>query len=181
MTMRRHSQKRADDTAFPVRVYFIVPRGDFQISEALDWLERQCGTANYAWHSGKVRWPDSAVALYFRHPRAALAFAQAFPGFMLADDLDYPSYTTHDSSSVRYEIEAMCNLYNITRSQDAIRQLFKGLVITDRLGNLEPGSVYPNQWAPIVRHGSDGGLEIVRARWGCRRHPLSSRRSGIPG
>lgn len=57
----------------------------------------------------------------------------------------------------------MCNLYSHTRNQDAIIQIVRGM--TDRAGNVEPGRVYPDQLAPIVRHGSDG-LELVKARWG---------------
>ncbi|WP_269436678.1 SOS response-associated peptidase family protein [Paracoccus liaowanqingii] len=44
-----------------------------------------------------------------------------------------------------------------------MRRLFKGL--TDDAGNLEPGRVYPDQWAPIIRNG-EGGPELVKARWG---------------
>ena len=42
-------------------------------------------------------------------------------------------------------------------------RLVKGL--TDRVGNVAPGSVYPDQMAPIIRHGQDGP-ELVKARWG---------------
>jgi hypothetical protein len=50
---------------------------------------------------------------------------------------------------------AMCNLYSITRSQDAIRQLFA--VTRDLSGNLPPlPSVFPDQMAPVVRQdGAD--------------------------
>ncbi|MDE4301965.1 SOS response-associated peptidase family protein [Phaeobacter gallaeciensis] len=57
----------------------------------------------------------------------------------------------------------MCNLYSNTRSQDAMRHLFPGLV--DRAGNLGSGSYYPDQLAPIIRHSANG-LELVKARWG---------------
>lgn len=42
-------------------------------------------------------------------------------------------------------------------------RLFKGL--TDNAGNLEPGRVYPDQWAPIIRNG-ESSPELVKARWG---------------
>jgi len=46
---------------------------------------------------------------------------------------------------------AMCNLYNITTSQEAIRQWTRTL--RDILGNLEPSiDIYPNQPGPVVRH-----------------------------
>lgn len=35
----------------------------------------------------------------------------------------------------------------------------------DYAGNVQPGQIYPDQMAPIVRHG-DGELELVKARWG---------------
>ena len=44
----------------------------------------------------------------------------------------------------------MCNLYSITRSQDAMRQLFA--VAHDLTGNLPPlPGVFPDYLAPIVR------------------------------
>ena len=58
----------------------------------------------------------------------------------------------------------MCNLYSLTRAQDAMRQLFPRL--TDLTGNLEPQpEIYPDQSAAIVRHDA-GGLVLARARWG---------------
>lgn len=44
-----------------------------------------------------------------------------------------------------------------------MRRLFSGL--KDRLGNLAPGTYYPDQMAPIIRHTGEG-LELVYARWG---------------
>lgn len=58
----------------------------------------------------------------------------------------------------------MCNLYSMTRAQDAMRQLFPAA--EDRLGNLAPlPMIYPDQKAPILRNGSEG-TELVMARWG---------------
>jgi putative SOS response-associated peptidase YedK len=59
----------------------------------------------------------------------------------------------------------MCNLYSMTRAQDAMRKLFG--VKNDRLGNLPPlPGIFPDQSTPIVRVGSDGERELVMARWG---------------
>ena len=59
----------------------------------------------------------------------------------------------------------MCNLYSITKGQSAIRDLFG--VKHDRAGNLPPlPAVFPDQMAPIIRNGADGGRELVMARWG---------------
>ena len=57
----------------------------------------------------------------------------------------------------------MCNLYNITTNQEAIRAVTKAF---DRLGNLEPSlDIYPDQLAPIVRN-IGGERELARVRWG---------------
>jgi putative SOS response-associated peptidase YedK len=58
----------------------------------------------------------------------------------------------------------MCNLYNLTKGQAAIRDWFRAT--HDRTGNLPlfPG-VFPDQTAPIVRDAADG-RELVLARWG---------------
>lgn len=58
----------------------------------------------------------------------------------------------------------MCNLYNMTAGQAAIRALFDD--IKDNTGNLPAlEGIYPDTAAPIVRKGPDG-LELTTARWG---------------
>jgi len=58
----------------------------------------------------------------------------------------------------------MCNLYSLTKSQDAIRQLLRAL--TDRTGNMPPlPGIYPDYPAPIVRNHAEG-RELTMARWG---------------
>ena len=58
----------------------------------------------------------------------------------------------------------MCNLYSITKGQQAIRE-FTG-AMTDRTGNLPPlPGVFPDYAAPIVRNQPDG-RELAMARWG---------------
>jgi putative SOS response-associated peptidase YedK len=59
----------------------------------------------------------------------------------------------------------MCNLYSITRSQEAIRRAFR--VMRDRAGNLPvlPG-VFPDAMAPVVRTARDGERELTMMRWG---------------
>ncbi|HEV7434742.1 MAG TPA: SOS response-associated peptidase family protein [Pseudorhizobium sp.] len=57
----------------------------------------------------------------------------------------------------------MCNLYNVTTNQEAIRAVSKAF---DRLGNLKSSlDIYPNQMAPIVRNNG-GERELTRVRWG---------------
>ncbi|MDO9442101.1 MAG: SOS response-associated peptidase [Beijerinckiaceae bacterium] len=59
----------------------------------------------------------------------------------------------------------MCNLYSITKGQQAIRQLFE--IQRDLAGNLQPmPGVYPDGLAPVVRLGDDGSRELVMMRWG---------------
>lgn len=72
----------------------------------------------------------------------------------------------------------MCNLYNNTTSQEAMRRLFKGL--DDLAGNLQTGSVYPDQYAPIIRHG-EAGLELAKARWGMPTPPQFLKTDRDPG
>lgn len=59
----------------------------------------------------------------------------------------------------------LCNLYNLTSARDAVGAFTKALI--DKAGWNEPSiDVYPNMLAPIVRVGTDGQREIVRANWG---------------
>lgn len=59
----------------------------------------------------------------------------------------------------------MCNLYSLTKGQQAIREMARAM--RDRAGNLPsmPG-IFPDYRAPIVRTGEDGERELVTARWG---------------
>lgn len=63
----------------------------------------------------------------------------------------------------------MCNLYTQTRSQEAMRRLFR--VERDLAGNLGSGDVYPDRMAPILRNGP-GGRELVLGRWGMPTPPM---------
>jgi putative SOS response-associated peptidase YedK len=59
----------------------------------------------------------------------------------------------------------MCNLYSITKGQQAIVQFTRAM--RDRAGNLPPlPAVFPDMFAPVVRTGDDGERELVRLRWG---------------
>jgi len=58
----------------------------------------------------------------------------------------------------------MCNLYSLTKGQDAIRGWFDG--IDDQAGNLAPmPGIYPDYSAPVVRGGADGPV-LSMMRWG---------------
>lgn len=59
----------------------------------------------------------------------------------------------------------MCNLYSLTKSQEAIRALTRAM--RDTTGNLPPlPGIFPDALAPVVRHGADGVRELVTMRWG---------------
>ncbi len=63
----------------------------------------------------------------------------------------------------------MCNLYNVTTNQEAIRRLFglAGDDIEDTLGNLEPSvDVYPDRYGPVVRNMPNGKRQMAQVRWG---------------
>jgi len=59
----------------------------------------------------------------------------------------------------------MCNLYSMTKSHDAVRQVARAM--RDKTGNQPafPG-IYPDYAAPIVRTGADGVRELAMTRWG---------------
>lgn len=58
----------------------------------------------------------------------------------------------------------MCNLYSMTKGQQAIRDLTRTL--RDRSGNLPPlPGIYPDYPAPIIRNSAEG-RELALARWG---------------
>ncbi len=59
----------------------------------------------------------------------------------------------------------MCNLYSMTKGQQAILELSRAM--RDMTGNLPqlPG-IFPDYSALIVRTGSDGVRELAMARWG---------------
>ncbi len=63
----------------------------------------------------------------------------------------------------------MCNLYSLTKSQDAIRYRFA--VTKDSAGSMPslPG-IFPNDLAPVVRVGDDG-RELNKMHWGMPNPP----------
>jgi putative SOS response-associated peptidase YedK len=59
----------------------------------------------------------------------------------------------------------MCNLYSVTKGQQAIRALYRAM--TDRTGNMPPlPGIFPDQMAPVVRTGRDGARQLEMMRWG---------------
>jgi putative SOS response-associated peptidase YedK len=61
----------------------------------------------------------------------------------------------------------MCNLYSITTTQQAMRNLFKVEPHFDFTGNLPLlTGVFPDYEAPVVRIRLDGEREMLKMRWG---------------
>jgi len=59
----------------------------------------------------------------------------------------------------------MCNPYSLTKSQAAIRALFR--VQHGLTGNLPPlPGIFPDGTAPVIRTGSDGERELAMLQWG---------------
>jgi putative SOS response-associated peptidase YedK len=59
----------------------------------------------------------------------------------------------------------VCNLYSMTKGQQAIRELSRAM--RDTTGNLPPmPGVFPDYPAPIVRTAPDGVRELAMVRWG---------------
>lgn len=59
----------------------------------------------------------------------------------------------------------MCNLYAMTKGQQAIRDLARAM--RDTTGNLPPlPGIFPDYPAPIVRNTADGVRELAMVRWG---------------
>lgn len=68
------------------------------------------------------------------------------------------------SVRARLTFTTMCNLYNITKGPEAILQATRAML--NLVGNLEPGSIWPDRDGPIVRTNEDGERVLARARWG---------------
>lgn len=59
----------------------------------------------------------------------------------------------------------MCNLYNVTTNQQAIRDLIE--ITHFREGNLPPSiNVHPDRTGPVIRVDSDGERELAMSTWG---------------
>lgn len=59
----------------------------------------------------------------------------------------------------------MCNLYSVTKGQQAIREFTRAVM--DTTGNLPPlPAVFPDYAAPVVRNIPDGARELTLMRWG---------------
>ena len=60
----------------------------------------------------------------------------------------------------------MCNLYSMTKGQQAIREIAARHARSDRQSAAFP-AIFPDYAAPIVRNGPEG-RELTLARWHCQ-------------
>lgn len=80
------------------------------------------------------------------------------------------SYTAPSGMRPRFRGKAcgMCNLYNITTTQQAVLEWVRAM--RDLAGNFESSfDIYPNQPGPVVRKGADGQRELAACFGACRR------------
>ena len=72
----------------------------------------------------------------------------------------------------------MCNLYSQTKSQDAMRQVFRDALqedeeLIDTAGNLAAApAIFPDYPAPIIRRGDGHNWALTTARWGMPTPPV---------
>ena len=70
----------------------------------------------------------------------------------------------------------MCNLYSLTKGQQAIREMTRAM--RDVRGNPPLFSgIFPDYSTPIVRNAPDGVRELSTARWGMPPTRPSERRA----
>ena len=167
MTERRTaSRAKTDEAAFPVRVRLDLSDegAGMRIHDIHAWLKKEIGGMDYAHHGSSGYGINTAISVYFRTTEAAAAFVEAFPDLKLADATERREYARLAADIAAWRFEDVCNLYSMTKGQDAIRQLFDG--IEDRTGNLpELLGIFPDTHAPIVRD-RHGERELVLGRWG---------------
>ena len=59
----------------------------------------------------------------------------------------------------------MCNLYSVTKGQQAIREFTRAM--RDTTGNLPPlPDIFPDAMAPVAFNAQDGERELTMMRWG---------------
>ncbi len=167
MNRRSTPQKKTDDTAFPIRIKVAIPkRGMGMLTGAYhNWLNEELGPGHFANHSTSTV-GGSATAFYFRDLDNARQFLEAFPMLNLADGTTSVAYSspTHSGMWQSEEFFGVCNLYSMTTTQDAMRELAK--VWDDQSGNLPVMTgIFPDYAAPVVKNGDEGRV-LTKMRWG---------------
>lgn len=169
MNRRSTPQWKIDKHAWPVTLRVLVPDNGYSSlgvqNDPREWLRKNIGLTECATTPHRSGIGDG-TEYHFRCLDDALAFRARFPQLVMADGTMSATYSSPHLPFGRGEEVEVCNLYTSLRTQEAMRRLFPNRNLSDRLGNLGPlDAIYPNQWAPIIRHDADG-LEMVMARWG---------------
>lgn len=167
MARRSTAQKTIDERAFPVRIKIAVPQGGLgnRSDDLTQWLNHHVGRGQYATHGASERGID-AIGIYLRDIERAHALVKAFPDLALADGTTSVTYSSPEQNFSWHssELLGVCNLYSMTKGQDAIRQLAQAL--NDQTGNLPPlPSIFPDGEAPVVTQ-QDNGRTLSMMRWG---------------
>ncbi len=121
MTRRSAPQSKVDTGAFPITLRVLVPERGFASfgmdNDPFTWLQSNVGAGEFAnWlHYCSL---GDAVELHFREPAPMLAFLERFPMLVLADATMSPFYKSPAVPFGRKEVEEVCNLYSMTRTQD---------------------------------------------------------------
>ena len=136
-----------------------------RLSALHEWLGKEVGRGEFAVHSSPGLGMD-AVGVYLKDVAGAQAVVQAFPDLTLADGTENRTYSSpaHDAGWSGMDVFGVCNLFSMTKAQDAVRELAQ--VWEDRAGNVPPlTGIYPDYQAPVVWNG-DGGRVLSMMRWG---------------
>jgi len=123
---------------------------------------KQCVRKSAIESALSIRFPDGQEDVI----ACSMRRRQENPHAWAADDLrSLPSRPALAQSLSPLQDGRMCNLYNITTVEQAIREWTRAM--RDLTGFNEPSrDVYPNFLAPVVRTGADGLREIVPLTWG---------------
>lgn len=167
MVRRSTAQKKIDERAFPVRIKLAVPQGGLgnRSDDLTHWLNHHVGRGQYARHGSGGTGMD-AIGIYLKDVERAQALVKAFPDLTLADGTTSVTYSSPEQNYTWQptELFGVCNLYSMTKGQDAIRELAQ--VLDDRTGNLPPlPGIFPDGMAPVVTAGNEGRV-LSMMRWG---------------
>lgn len=167
MVRRSSPQKKTDEAAFPVRIRLKQPVRGFgqRLHDVYNWLNTEIGPGQYAVHGSPMTGGDG-LGIYLLDLEGARGFLQAFPDLSLADGTRLRAYSSpvHDTGRDGVELFGVCNLYSMTKGQDAIRALFDDL--DDQTGNMAPlPAVFPDQMAPVIYNQSARPV-MTYMRWG---------------
>ena len=90
MKSRSKTIPQMNDDLFPVRLRVLVPEAGYGrlIDKITDFLDREVGNGQWAWHNAGSLLCRDRSAFLFRHPAAALALLEAFPQLEMADGLE---------------------------------------------------------------------------------------------